>query len=1136
MATSSLDPSVNLNRHIQLKLAALGIQTIEKDDNDFLDMASSLLESYREKSRLLSDYLSPADFRIQRFLERYLGDIEAPRLPPKSFVLDRPGLAKELSLPAGGDHFSNEFVDSYRLSNGVLHNPRSDRRTTAGSFHVAEGGLPISADKRAVPKHVFANLLHAALNPSEQLMSIPYHSQSEGNNLSLFVSLLLRPIVCPEIPGQSAEKTMEIRFFAPGSLVSNLDFVERIFGNAGDPYLSENDAGLDTENWSGQTGCIILAPHLPSLRKKDLGLPHWNDATARQRDESMCWQQEDELYNDGKAFKITARDEQGVIITILGDNYFGYSKKEVKTQLSYAANMYGRSEEEHAGGALVFTRYNHGEDFGVDPRTRTLEWTFDDVLKLYSDRLDIQPEGHAIDKNHPKLIYVPEDLRMELDQQQVKWTRFGKEQQIKLQPGKVYMHPAGYKISMEKHPKAPEWRLIGTEPEGTLCHKPYTVSGGGKSEISKSIQDTVIYQSAYVDNIREDMKAVDIIFRRDYSRVLRSGEIDSSAVILDPSVSLGSVIRLLTPSEDVYTDTHNNWLAKIPDHIFALVFIIKRYHRKEWGNDWRSHFSSDVINGNPGHELRFDGRKLEVGFLRVGLRPDGSWRVFKLRQDFVPAEKIQMEDDITASVIVPKDQLSNSPIKNPYPAVKLVQNCEQRLFQRPDDAIIRGHDEQTEIDFAQPDNFFSNYQPLDRNDIQKMVDDVIGIQEYTAPMREHLIADNEAQVRFGVASSHPRRVNGEISKNPRYLQVRDDLRDDFPNYVAEMGARLHRRIPADQSLTVPVDAVLMGRRNNPPEPGIRPLAVYGPLHYQELPELFMDLITSVTGKSPSTTGAGSEGALTKEPFNALRTTADLNAALVGLILTGYPVFSTAAGHIGATCRMDHDISLLIPEIWSRLPVEYRDPNRLLAEGLMEKIDDFEHQGRTVPASRLGWRITTRFSHKFLGRIFDSPTLVFSSRLLQPETQDLNVFIDGIDNIVDAQRIVAQRYIDDGSIEEAVPPLKALLSIMATGLYQGKDLHHLDIRSMFDREAMFASNWYQARLQKKQQVDIHHWSSLVDNLQRFLTRHTHEDIFEQLGIKERLIQAEAMLNTAKMPEYLDDLKGSLGADPLVPIDD
>ena len=41
------------------------------------------------------------------------------------------------------------------------------------------------------------------------------------------------------------------------------------------------------------------------------------------------------------------------------------------------------------------------------------------------------------------------------------------------------------------------------------------------------------------------------------------------------------------------------------------------------------------------------------------------------------------------------------------------------------------------------------------------------------------------------------------------------------------------------------------------EAGIRALAVYNPIHYMEAPELFMEYICSMTGKSPSTTGAGS---------------------------------------------------------------------------------------------------------------------------------------------------------------------------------------------------------------------------------------------------------------------------------------
>ena len=46
------------------------------------------------------------------------------------------------------------------------------------------------------------------------------------------------------------------------------NFVENIFGNGGDPNLPENDAGLDSEHWSGHTGCVVLAPHLGSATRE----------------------------------------------------------------------------------------------------------------------------------------------------------------------------------------------------------------------------------------------------------------------------------------------------------------------------------------------------------------------------------------------------------------------------------------------------------------------------------------------------------------------------------------------------------------------------------------------------------------------------------------------------------------------------------------------------------------------------------------------------------------------------------------------------------------------------------------------------------------------------------------------------
>ena len=154
----------------------------------------------------------------------------------------------------------------------------------------------------------------------------------------------------------------------------------------------------------------------------------------------------------------------------------------------------------------------------------------------------------------------------------------------------------------------------------------------------------------------------------------------------------------------------------------------------------------------------------------------------------------------------------------------------------------------------------------------------------------------------------------------------------------------------------------------------------------------MDLICSLTGKSPSTTGAGSEGALTKGPFNALSTTSDLNNALVSFVLCGHEGFSSAAGYIGARRRIDHDISMLIPEIWCRFPVKHREPQYLIDNGYLEKLDDFEYKGKTIYASRLGYRITEHFVHAYFGKVFDSPTIVFDEAMLRPETQDMDAYV------------------------------------------------------------------------------------------------------------------------------------------------
>jgi hypothetical protein len=290
-------------------------------------------------------------------------------------------------------------------------------------------------------------------------------------------------------------------------------------------------------------------------------------------------------------------------------------------------------------------------------------------------------------------------------------------------------------------------------------------------------------------------------------------------------------------------------------------------------------------------------------------------------------------------------------------------------------------------------------------------------------------------------------------------------------------------------------------------------------------------VCSLTGTSPSTTGAGSEGALTKGPFNALAATADLNNALVSFLLTGYAGFSSAAGFVGPHYRVDHDISLLIPEIWCRLYPHERDPKHLIEAGHLERLEDYEFEGTTVLASRLGWRITEKFVHTYFGRVFDNPMAVFTEDILKPELQDHAVFADGVANIAEAQRRVAASYFEDGTIEDACPPLQVLLHIMAHGEFEGKGAGDPSIRGMFTRDALLASDWYQERLTVKQRRDVALWERHVRSLTEFLASPGHRDEARRLGIPGRLEQARAELERVRAPEYLKTLVGTIGADPV-----
>ena len=287
----------------------------------------------------------------------------------------------------------------------------------------------------------------------------------------------------------------------------------------GDPFLPENDAALDPEHWTGHTGCVILAPHLIDARKegsrpaaRGTRRPSASSATA------CAGSEEDELYNGGTAFKLTCRDETGVIVTIIADNYFGYCKKEVKTQIqllreslrhrarrstpavrsSSRATTSARNSaaiSTCAGSSIPSTKWcgSSASAWSCSPKA---------TRSTADSRHPLRPGARPF-RSAPAIGELAARRR---------WRAGSSCSRIAPTSGR----PAT-RCEMVKPSGGRAWRLIGTVAEGVLCHKPSTVSGGGKSEISKPITDAIIQGPVYVADFKRDFDLVEDLINRSYA-------------------------------------------------------------------------------------------------------------------------------------------------------------------------------------------------------------------------------------------------------------------------------------------------------------------------------------------------------------------------------------------------------------------------------------------------------------------------------------------------------------------------------------------------------------------------------------------------------------------------------------------
>ena len=183
-------------------------------------------------------------------------------------------------------------------------------------------------------------------------------------------------------------------------------------------------------------------------------------------------------------------------------------------------------------------------------------------------------------------------------------------------------------------------------------------------------------------------------------------------------------------------------------------------------------------------------------------------------------------------------------------------------------------------------------------------------------------------------------------------------------------------------------------------------------------------------------------------------------------------------------------------------------------------------GELILASRLGYRMTEKFASKYFGRIFLHPHVVFTPEMLRPELQDPEVFAESVRTISATHARVAQTYFDDGTVALAVPPVRALLEIMATGHTQdGLTLDDAPFRELFSRDSVLASGWYAERVSALREVELARLERSLGSIDAFTANELHGPTAERLGLAARRASVESRIE--ELNQVPDLLWGTIG---------
>jgi hypothetical protein len=167
-----------------------------------------------------------------------------------------------------------------------------------------------------------------------------------------------------------------------------------------------------------------------------------------------------------------------------------------------------------------------------------------------------------------------------------------------------------------------------------------------------------------------------------------------------------------------------------------------------------------------------------------------------------------------------------------------------------------------------------------------------------------------------------------------------------------------------------------------------------------------------------------------------------------------------------------------------------------------------------------------------GRVFLHPHAVFTEEMLRPELQDLDVFVDGVANIVATHQRVAESYFADGTISLACPPLQGgARDHGARGDRRGLGLDSPECVRCFPARACSPATGTPSASTPSKRSDEKRLTRAVASLYEFLDRSENAEVAARLGLVARRAQIQGERVLVGSAAYRAGLVGTIGRQPL-----